>query len=273
MKILFRLRLLPFATEKQDIAYSWKLDHTDWSTPSVDNRIRFSNLPPGEYIFSVRALSIDNGRPFAQRNMHIIIRQPLWKTGGAFFCYGLLALILGSLAVRSWFVWQDRNLSREQVRLFVNTTRNLCLPLTLIKVPLEYLYEKSSSELVSNVLQQIKGVNNLLAELENISRVSAAPGRLSLADYELSIFLKETVARIRDYISEKDIMLRWTEEPAFATVCLDKDKMSAILRNLLMAFTDSMDRGGEILLSTSCNNQKWELRLESEDNGFLKKKF
>lgn len=38
-------------TEKQDIAYSWKLDHTDWSTPSVDNRIRFSNLPPGEYIF------------------------------------------------------------------------------------------------------------------------------------------------------------------------------------------------------------------------------
>ena len=205
--------------------------------------------------------------------MHIIIRQPLWKTGGAFFCYGLLALILGSLAVRSWFVWQDRNLSREQVRLFVNTTRNLCLPLTLIKVPLEYLYEKSSSELVSNVLQQIKGVNNLLAELENISRVSAAPGRLSLADYELSIFLKETVARIRDYISEKDIMLRWTEEPAFATVCLDKDKMSAILRNLLMAFTDSMDRGGEILLSTSCNNQKWELRLESEDNGFLKKKF
>lgn len=36
-------------------------------------------------------------------------------------------------------------------------------------------------------------------------------------------------------------MLRWTEEPAFATVCLDKDKMSAILRNLLMAFTDSMD--------------------------------
>lgn len=47
----------------------------------------------------------------------------------------------------------------------------------------------------------------------------------------------------------------------------------AILRNLLMAFTDSMDRGGEILLSTSCNNQKWELRLESEDNGFLKKKF
>lgn len=260
-------------TEKQDIAYSWKLDHTDWSTPSVDNRIRFSNLPPGEYIFSVRALSIDNGRPFAQRNMHIIIRQPLWKTGGAFLCYGLLALMLGSLAVRSWFVWQDRNLSREQVRLFANTTRNLCLPLTLIKVPLEYLYEKSSSELVSNVLQQIKGVNNLLAELENISRVSAAPGRLSLADYELSIFLKETVARIRDYISEKDIMLRWTEEPAFATVCLDKDKMSAILRNLLMAFTDSMDRGGEILLSTSCNNQKWELRLESEDNGFLKKKF
>lgn len=260
-------------TEKQDVAYSWKLDHTDWSTPSVDNRIRFSNLPPGEYIFSVRALSIDNGRPFAQRNMHIIIRQPLWKTGGAFLCYGLLALMLGSLAVRSWFVWQDRNLSREQVRLFVNTTRNLCLPLTLIKVPLEYLYEKSSSELVSNVLQQIKGVNNLLAELENISRVSAAPGRLSLADYELSIFLKETVARIRDYISEKDIMLRWTKEPAFATVCLDKDKMSAILRNLLMAFTDSMDRGGEILLSTSCNNQKWELRLESEDNGFLKKKF
>ena len=61
-------------TEKQDVAYSWKLDHTDWSTPSVDNRIRFSNLPPGEYIFSVRALSIDNGRPFAQRNMHIIIR-------------------------------------------------------------------------------------------------------------------------------------------------------------------------------------------------------
>lgn len=84
----------------------------------------------------------------------------------------------------------------------MNTTRNLCMPLTLIKVPLEYLYEKSSSELVNNVLQQIKGVNNLLADLESISRISASPGCLSLADHELSMFLKETVNRFSDYANE-----------------------------------------------------------------------
>ena len=202
-----------------------------------------------------------------------MIRKPLWKTNGAFLCYGVLAITLGSLAVRSWFIWQDRNLSREKIQLFMNTTRNLCMPLTLIKVPLEYLYEKSSSELVNNVLQQIKGVNNLLADLESISRISASPGCLSLADHELSMFLKETVNRFSDYANEKCITLRWVDEPAFVTVCLDKEKMAAILRNLLMAFTDSIDRGGEILLSTSCNTQNWELRLESGDNGLLKKKF
>jgi len=259
--------------EIQDIAYSWKLDNTDWSNPSPENRIRFSNLAPGEYVFSVRAISIGNGRPFAQRNMNIVIRKPLWKTNGAFLCYGVLAITLGSLAVRSWFIWQDRNLSREKIQLFMNTTRNLCMPLTLIKVPLEYLYEKSSSELVNNVLQQIKGVNNLLADLESISRISASSGCLSLADHELSMFLKETVNRFSDYANEKCITFRWVDEPAFVTVCLDREKMAAILRNLLMAFTDSIDRGGEILLSTSCNTQNWELRLESEDNGLLKKKF
>ena len=259
--------------EIQDIAYSWKLDNTDWSNPSPENRIRFSNLAPGEYVFSVRAISIGNGRPFAQRNMNIVIRKPLWRTNGAFLCYGVLAIMLGSLAVRSWFIWQDRNLSREKIQLFMNTTRNLCMPLTLIKVPLEYLYEKSSSELVNNVLQQIKGVNNLLADLESISRISASSGCLSLADHELSMFLKETVNRFSDYANEKCITFRWVDEPAFVTVCLDREKMAAILRNLLMAFTDSIDRGGEILLSTSCNTQNWELRLESEDNGLLKKKF
>lgn len=64
-------------TEKQDIAYSWKLDHTDWSAPSVDNRIRFSNLPPGEYIFSVRALSLITVGRCAKKYAHHHSSTPL----------------------------------------------------------------------------------------------------------------------------------------------------------------------------------------------------
>lgn len=137
--------------------YSWKLNNQAWTTPTSKNLIHFSNLSSGKHLVSVRALSVRNGNPIAQRNMQIIIHPPLWQTKGAFLFYGIVVVLLGILSVRFILIWRDRNLSHETIKVFINAAKDICMPLTLIKSPLENLYQKYSSDTFKDILAASEG--------------------------------------------------------------------------------------------------------------------
>lgn len=254
------------------ILYSWKLNNRKWTPPTRKNLISFSNLTPGEHLVSVRAVSAQNGNPISQRNMRVIIHPPLWQTRGAFLCYGILIVLLGFLFVYVWLVWRQRNLSRETVKVFVSAARDVCMPLTLIKNPLENLCRQYSSDTLKNILQQIKGIDSMFTNLVTVGRITSHPRRLSLLETELNTYLGETIESISSSVKQKKIKLHWEGTPGFAHVWIDKEKMTAILQGLLEMIVDCMNEGESIEIVTEYTLRNWKIKLEFTDNDCVKKK-
>src|SRR5688572_23618234 len=64
----------------------------DWRRAESEKTAYYFNLPPGRYVFKVRAAS--NEGVWAERPVDIIIAPPWWRTLWAYVIYGLLFLIL-----------------------------------------------------------------------------------------------------------------------------------------------------------------------------------
>lgn len=83
----------------QKVAYEWMLEGSDqdWSKRSAKNSITYSSLPPGEYIFKVRAYNEDlipNDPPL---QMSFCILSPIWQRW--WFITGCILLLSGIIGL------------------------------------------------------------------------------------------------------------------------------------------------------------------------------
>ena len=146
------------------------------------------------------------------------------------------------------------------------------MPLTLIKSPLENLYQKYSSDTFKDILQQVKGIDYMFTNLVTIGRISSHPKKLFLLETELTMFLNETIEQLTPVIEQKNVELHWDGTPGFLRVWIDKEKMTAIIRGMLEIIVDNVDDGEEIELTTAFTSRIWEMKLEFSDGGCVKKK-
>ena len=83
-----------------DEKYLFMLENYDdnWHDIGSDHRASFFNVPPGTYVFRVKAVSGDGAS--VEKSIRIIISPPWWKTWWAYTLYALLAVITGYLIFR-----------------------------------------------------------------------------------------------------------------------------------------------------------------------------
>ena len=79
-------------TNPQDNRYLYMLENYDdnWRQAGSDRRASFYNVPPGKYIFKVKAANSDG--PWAEKDLVIIITPPWWRTWWAYCIYALLLI-------------------------------------------------------------------------------------------------------------------------------------------------------------------------------------
>ena len=63
----------------------------DWRKAEGEKTAFYFNLPPGHYVFKVKAAS--NEGVWAERSVDIIIAPPWWRTWWAYCMYGLLFIV------------------------------------------------------------------------------------------------------------------------------------------------------------------------------------
>ena len=73
------------------ILYSWKLEgfYDNWTKPSTNSLIRYTNIEPGNYTLRVRAILLDDGHTLEERSLDITITPPFTQT---FWAYLLIPL-------------------------------------------------------------------------------------------------------------------------------------------------------------------------------------
>lgn len=112
--LTFNVTALDYNAPEQ-VRYQWKLEPLEetWSIPRKDNRIVYSNLPPNEYTFYVRAEGISgiwNEQPYVYK---FVIEPPYYQT----IPFIIGCILFGLLLFFIFYRWRIRVLKAEQRKL------------------------------------------------------------------------------------------------------------------------------------------------------------
>jgi signal transduction histidine kinase/ligand-binding sensor domain-containing protein len=99
----------------EDNTYQYKMEGIDenWIQSGTRHFARYANMPPGEYVFKIKAANGDGYWNEIPRELAITITPPFWKRG---WFYVLVILVIGSGMFALFFVImnrQKRRLKRE----------------------------------------------------------------------------------------------------------------------------------------------------------------
>ncbi|MFT4760296.1 MAG: class 3 adenylate cyclase/ligand-binding sensor domain-containing protein [Paraglaciecola sp.] len=117
---IFNFALADFANPHSR-QYSYQLDgyETDWSTASNQNVARYNNIPPGKYIFRVRAASGDGEWLEDELSVALQVKRAFYKEPWFFITLSLLALGLmyGIGRYRIYALQKNERILEEQVEI------------------------------------------------------------------------------------------------------------------------------------------------------------
>ncbi len=96
----------------QEVRYEYMLEgfDKDWSPPTKITQAVYSNIPPGEYIFKVRAMNRDEMVDETPDTITIHIEAPFWQKAW----FQILAVIVTGLLIYLFVMWRLTKLRRDK---------------------------------------------------------------------------------------------------------------------------------------------------------------
>ena len=260
-----------------NITYSWKLEgfYNEWSEPSNNNLIRYTNLSPGKYVLKVRAHLLDNNQFLEERNIQIIVGKPFWSTYWAYSLYLILTIVTVYFIKRSIDIRKDRSESQAKINFFIQTAHDIRTPLTLIKAPLGEILKKEqlTEEGVNNLnlaIQNTDNLSELASNLMNFQKEELYSSRLKVEKEELNQYIRNYLKHFESYAEQKELNLSFSSNFHELAVWIDRTKMDSILRNLLTNALKYTPKGGMVKVLTEHNKSTWSLTISDTGIGIPK---
>lgn len=265
--------------------YSYYLEGYDkgWSEPSAYSFASYKNLPPGRYIFMVRAH--DNGpRPSEERQMVITIRQPWWSTWWACAIYMALAAIVGTAVFRQLrTVYRlrqriaiENKLTEYKLQTFTNISHEFRTPLTIIRGAMQSIGNQDipagMQQPISNMQKSVNRMMRLVNQLLEFRKMQNNKLRLALEETDVVKFIKEIFFSFKDIAENKRINYMFIPQEKSRMVFVDKGHLDKIAYNLLSNAFKYTPCQGEITVRLGFKDNKMIIRVEDNGVGIPKEK-
>lgn len=246
--------VLNYATSKKYLyAYMLEGSDQDWIYTSQLNRITYSNLSPGQYIFRVRISNGQEGEDDDVTHLKINVLPPFYRTNVAYFIYFLSLTLLvvfslriytkrlkrrNKLALLSLEDRKERELYQAKIEFFTNITHEIRTPLSLIKTPLEEVMKKLSPndpnwENLSITKRNTNRLLKLVNELLDFRKAESKGLKLNILNVDVVSIISETVSRFIPSAHLKGINIELhAAEPDFF-VDVDPEIFTKIISNII----------------------------------------
>jgi ligand-binding sensor domain-containing protein/signal transduction histidine kinase/DNA-binding response OmpR family regulator len=235
--------------------YAYKMEglDKDWTYLKTNRKVYFTELPPGNYTFQVKASNSSGLWNEKATTLNIEILPPFWASSWAYAVYALLGISLIMLGVTYYHrVAQRKSLRRinllesekekeiyqAKIEFFTNVAHEIRTPLTLIKGPLENVLRTAADcpEIKDSLRIMNKNTNRLLDltnQLLDFRKTETKGFSLNFVRVNISELVEETYYRFKPAAEQKSLSykLNLPEAPLFAFV--DKEAFTKILSNLL----------------------------------------
>ena len=248
----------------QDTRYSYRLDGFDksWNDAGISKFAGYTNLPPGNYTFRLKARSADGSWTTPETTLNIYVKPPIWLTIYAYIFYVLVAGLTlwairrqGIQRLKHRFKLEqerqeaERKHEFDQVRIkfLTNLSHEFRTPISLIVSPAEQLLEMEHSpekkEQISLIKRNARRLLNLVNQLLDFRKLEESELKLNLTENDLVAFIKEVADSFKDLSHRKHIEFRFSSSVSQYHTSFDRDKIERVLFNLLSnAFKFSRER-------------------------------
>ncbi|MBD2702040.1 response regulator [Spirosoma sp. BT702] len=270
----FSFAALTFRQNQQNkYAYQLVGVDEDWIQNGTRHFANYTNLPPGDYTFRVKASSSDGTWTENEAAVQVVIQPPWWAT---WWAYSLYILLLGGIIwglIRFYLnrlrQQQELELNRREAeqlktvdelktRFFSNITHEFRTPLSLIISPVEKLlhdnrFDTSTRQTLGLMKRNADQLLRLINQLLDLSKLEAGRLDVSLMRGEAIEFVEHVVESFRQAAEQKNVTLIFTSERSTHDCLFDADKWEKILTNLLANAVKFTGQNGNVAVSLTPN--------------------
>lgn len=236
------------------VSYSYILENYNdhWIESGSVGTANFSNIPPGEYTFKVKATVAPGTGNDTFTTLNIIVTPPFWKTWPAYFLYvvllvlviyGVLKYYSERIKLRNSLVLEkkqrqlEHDLNEERLRFFTSFSHELKTPLTLILAPIEDLLEKvkitDHKKSLGLVHKNARYLLQLINKLLEFRKSEVGLNQLKLGAHNLNTLLENCFDNYQQLAFKKKILFTFNPPEKAIITFVDLEKVRIIIYNLL----------------------------------------
>lgn len=239
--------------DKNKYAYRMSGLSETWQVVNPGQKsVQFFNLPPGDYIFEVKAANNDGLWGDEASSLYLHVKPSPFLSIWAYIIYIMLLLAL------IYLVWRyftnkkifkhrlemeqakDRNmreLTQARINFFTNISHDLKTPLTLVLDPLKQLKElfsddQSSKNYVSLIENNVMRIQRMISQLLQFREIESQKITLNLQSGDLVKYIKNVFSLFELYANKKEIETSMSSHVDSLYATFDYDIIEKIFTNL-----------------------------------------
>lgn len=268
--------------------YAVKLHNYDGDWQYIQSRTEafYTNVPPGEYVFSVKASNNDGVWNDAGASIALSIAKPWYGTYWAYSVYAMAVLGLLLWARRS-IIAKERlqaqlklehveltkmqELDQLKSRFFANISHEFRTPLTLIISPLKSLYldetKHGYKKQIRTMIRNSERLLRLINQILDLSQLESGSMKLRASKQDIVAFLKPIVFSLSSYADRQYITYKTNFPEKPVELFFERDKLEKVFTNLLSNAVKYTPEFGEVQVKLSVEQDTFQVIISDTGIG------
>lgn len=246
------------------IRYTYRMEGFDhkWTHLTTNRKAYYTGLPAGTYRFVVQAESNVGYWKTPPTTLVVRVLPPFWKSWPAYVCYALVLISVVALLV--WYyhrsvrrrnarqlklfeLEKEKEVYRAKIDFFTNIAHEIRTPLTLIKGPVEWAYERATNATtVRRNLKLVKSYTDrlvaLTTQLLDFRKTESSQVALQYVQTDINRLIHDLISDFKPAAEKRHIAIRMFEPPLPLTAVVDREAFVKIVSNLLSNAVKYADR-------------------------------
>lgn len=252
--------------QEMEIQYSCMMEglETSWDNLGKEQKVTYTNLAPGKYVFKVKAFSPSDYNNASLISLEINVKPPFWKTIWAYIIYWLLIVYAiiqsymfflnkekrkNALALERLNAKRIHEIDLMKLQFFTNISHEFRTPLTLLAAPLDSLIKENPQPAKAQsyyqlMLRNVQRLTRLIDQLLDLRKIEEGYLKVEWVQGDIVEFVQKTFNTFQNYAEKRNMYLTFQSGSTEVFTYFDADKLDKILFNLLSnAFKYTEDYG------------------------------
>src|SRR5574344_1295407 len=263
----------------ENITYLYSINGDKWTRlESGKNAITLSHMPPGKYLFRVKAISNNSESNIRE---FIVKIHPAWY----FSIWADIFYILLIMAAFRYYIKSRKRKEQDNLRLqehihaeelseaklkfFMNLSHEIRTPMTLIVAPLLQLIKEDTDThrngLYTTIKRNAERILHLINQMMDIRKIDKGQMHMHMKETDIVDFTTNIYKLFDQQAKAKKIKFTLTYDAENIPVWIDRANFDKVLMNILSNAFKFTSNGGQIDIAISHNTER--IKIDISDDG------